>query len=169
MVHPNTILNWQNAVVDKLKSERLLGSPPWNRLHDGVRRLVHEIREAFPEPEFRTRTIARHIVRAGIGISRSSVRRVFQEGPKDPSQQHYQPRVTTAPSHVRHPTKPNQVRHMDLTEIRVLWKKIEIAAIVDGIGRTIIAIKEFGRRSTSHDMSKLVEESVESSGRCRGF
>ena len=58
---------------------------------------------------------------------------------------------------------------MDLTEIRVLWKKIEIAAIVDGIGRTIIAIKEFGRRSTSHDMSKLVEESVESSGRCRGF
>jgi transposase-like protein len=55
VVHPNTIRNWEKAVDDKLRSVRLLGGPPWNRLHDGVRRLVHEIREAFPEPEFGTR------------------------------------------------------------------------------------------------------------------
>lgn len=62
VVHPNTIRNWQKAVHDKLKAEQLLGGPPWNRLHVGVRRLIHEIREAFPEPEFGTRTIARHII-----------------------------------------------------------------------------------------------------------
>ena len=81
VVHPNTIRNWQKAVEDKLRAERMLGHQPWNRIHDGVRRLVHEIRVAFPEPEFGTRTIARHIVRAGIRISRTSVRRVLQEEP----------------------------------------------------------------------------------------
>ncbi len=91
VVHPNTIRNWEKAIEDKLRSERLLGAPPWNRLHDGVRRLVHEIREVFPEPEFGTRTIARRLLRAGVVISRASVRRVLQEEPPNPSKQH--PRV----------------------------------------------------------------------------
>jgi len=169
VVHPNTIRNWQKAADDKLRSERLLGSPPWNRLHDCVRRLVHEIREAFPEPEFGTRTIARHIVRAGLGISRSSVRRVLQEGPPDPAQQHYQPRVTSAPDHVRHPKRSNQVWHLDMTEIRVLWKKIEIAAIVDGFSRKIITMKALGRRPTSEDLSELIEASIENGGESPRF
>ena len=164
VVHPNTIRNWQKAVRDKLRAEQMLGGPPWNRLHDGVRRLVHEIREAFPEPEFGTRTIARHIMRAGIRVSRTSIRRVLQEGPPSPAKQHAPVRVTKAPAHVRHPTKSNQVWHLDMTEVRVLWKKIEVAAIVDGFSRKIIAMKAFGRRPTSDDLSKLVESSIESGG-----
>ncbi|MEL7483153.1 MAG: hypothetical protein AAFN41_02245 [Planctomycetota bacterium] len=78
IVHPNTIRNWQKAVEDKLRVEQVLGRPRWNRIRDGVRLLVHEMRVAFPEPEFGTRTIARHIVRADIKISRTSVRRVLQ-------------------------------------------------------------------------------------------
>ncbi|MEM7671361.1 MAG: hypothetical protein AAF317_19925, partial [Pseudomonadota bacterium] len=54
VVHPNTIRNWQKAVEDKLRAERMLRQPSWNRIHDGVRRLVHEIRCSFPEPEFGT-------------------------------------------------------------------------------------------------------------------
>ena len=164
IVHPNTIRNWQRAVRDKLRAEQLLGGPPWNRLHDGVRRLVHEIREAFPEPEFGTRTIARHIMRAGIRVSRTSIRRVLQEGPPAPPKQHSKARITQALAHVRHPAKPNQVWHLDMTEIHVLWKKIEIAAIVDGFSRKIVAMKAFGKRPTSDDLSKLVEESIESGG-----
>lgn len=45
VVHPNTIRNWQRAVRDKLRAEQLLGGPPWNRLHGGVRRLIHKIRD----------------------------------------------------------------------------------------------------------------------------
>ena len=164
VVHPNTLRNWQKAVRDKLRAEQLLGGPPWNRLQDGVRRLVHEIREAFPEPEFGTRTIARHIMRAGICVSRTSIRRVLQEGPPSPAKQHAPVRVTKAPAHVRHPTKPNQVWHLDMTEVRVLWKKIEIAAIVDGFGRKIIAMKAFGRRPASKDLADLVECSIDSGG-----
>ena len=54
-----------------------------------------------------------------------------------------------------------------MTEIRVLWKKIEIDVILDGFSRMIIAMQAFGRRPTSDDLSKLVEESVESSGEAR--
>ena len=169
ILHPNTIQNWQKAVDNKLNAERLLGGPPWNRLHDGVRRLVHEIRAAFPEPEFGTRTIARYIMRAGIGISRSSVNRVLQEDPPKPAKHYQDVRVTTAPKHVRHPTKPNQVWHMDMTEIRVLWKKIEIAAIVDGFTRKVITMKSFGRRPKSDDLSKLIEASIESGGAAPRF
>lgn len=169
VVHPNTIRNWEKAVEDNLRSERLLGGLPWNRLHDGVRRLVHEIREAFPEPEFGTRTIARHILRAGIGISRTSIRRVLQEEPPKPAKLHPQARVTRAPDHVRHPTEPNQVWHLDMTEIQVLWKKIEIAAVVDGFTRKIVAMKAFGRRPTSDDLSALIGTSVESGGAAPRF
>ena len=164
VVHSNTIRNWQKAVHDKLKAEQLFGGPPWNRLHDGVRRLVHEIREAFPESEFGTRTIARHIMRAGIRVSRTSIRRVLQEGPPSPAKIHAPIRVTKAPAHVRHPTKPNQVWHLDMTEIRVLWKRIEIAAIVDGFSRKIIAMQVFGRRPASKELEDLVECSIESGG-----
>ncbi|MEO1717482.1 MAG: helix-turn-helix domain-containing protein [Planctomycetota bacterium] len=157
-VHPNTIRNWQKAVDDKLRAERTLGQPPWNRIHAGVRRLVHELRVAFPEPEFGTRTIARHIVRAGISISRTSVRRVLQEEPpKRLGNANERSRVTTAPKHVQHPTRPKQVWNLDITDLRVLRKRFEIAAIVDGFSRRIVVLHVFGRRPTTNDLSDLVE------------
>ena len=75
---------------DKLRAEQLLGGPPWNRLCDDVRWLIHEI--------------------------------------------------------------------------RVLWKRIEIVAIVDGFSRKIIAMKAFGRRSASKDLAELAESTIESGG-----
>ncbi|MEM8756745.1 MAG: DDE-type integrase/transposase/recombinase [Planctomycetota bacterium] len=164
VVHPNTIRNWQRAVEDKLRAEQVLGRPPWNRIHDGVRRLIHEIRVAFPEPEFGTRTIARHIVRAGITISRTSVRRVLQEEPPErPGNAVGCSRVTKAPKHVQHPTQPNQVGHLDMTDLRVLWKRYEIAAIVDGFSRRIVALHVFGHRPTTSDIAELVEQAAEKS------
>lgn len=77
--------------------------------------------------------------------------------------------MTKAPAHVRHPAKPNQVWHLDMTEIGVLWKRIEIAAIVDGFSRKIIAMKAFGCRPTSKDLAELVESSIESGGASPSF
>ncbi|MFK7885167.1 MAG: transposase, partial [Phycisphaerales bacterium] len=70
VVHPNTIRNWRRALRNKLKAEQVVGAPPWNKLHEGVRWLVQEIRALCPERDFGTRTIARHIMRSGIQISR---------------------------------------------------------------------------------------------------
>ncbi|MEO1584287.1 MAG: DDE-type integrase/transposase/recombinase [Planctomycetota bacterium] len=170
LVHPNTIRNWQKAVEDKLRAEQLLGKPPWNRIHDGVRRLVHEIRVAFPEPEFGTRTIARHIVRAGVKISRTSVKRVLQEKPPErPGNAAGRSRVTKAPKHVQHPTQPNQVWHLDMTDLRVLLKRFEIAAIVDGFSRRIVALHVFGHRPTTSDLAELVEQAAEKCGKVPRF
>ena len=79
VVHPNTIHNWKKSIRDKHKSESVVGSPPWNKLYEGVRWLVHEMRQLCPERDFGTRTIARHIMRSGIQISRASVRRILEE------------------------------------------------------------------------------------------
>ena len=54
VVHPNTIRNWKLALRDKLKTDELIGAPPWNKLHEGVRWLVHEIRQLCPERDFGT-------------------------------------------------------------------------------------------------------------------
>ncbi|MEM1186777.1 MAG: DDE-type integrase/transposase/recombinase, partial [Planctomycetota bacterium] len=159
VVHPNTIRNWQRAVEDKLRAERALGSPPWNRLHDGVRWLIHELRRTFSEPEFGTRTIARHIMRAGVRVSRTTIRRVIQEEPPRNARRHpSRHRRTKAPSHVQHPATPHQVWHLDLTTLRILWKQVEIAAIVDGFTRKIVALRAFGRRPTTDDLAKLAED-----------
>lgn len=78
-LHVNTINSWKKALLDKNRTDRLLGSPPWNRLHEGVRQTVHEIRRLCPENDFGTRSIASQMVRAGIQISRASVRRILEE------------------------------------------------------------------------------------------
>ena len=162
VVHPNTIRNWQRAVEDKLRAERALGSPPWNRLDDGVRWLIHELRRTFPEPEFGTRTIARHIMRAGVRVSRTTIRRVIQEEPpRNARRQPTRRRRTKAPSHVQHPTIPHQVWHLDITTLCILWKQIEIAAIVDGFTRKIVGLKAFGHRPSTDDLAKLVEDAID--------
>ena len=165
IVHPNTIRNWQKAVDDKLRAKQVLGSPPWNRLHDGVRWLIHELRRTFPEPEFGTRTIARHIMRAGVQVSRTTIRRVIQEEPPRNARRHpSRHRRTKATSHVQHPTTPHQVWHLDLTTLRILWKQVEIAAIVDGFTRKIIALQAFGHRPSTKHLAKLVEDATDEAG-----
>lgn len=105
-VHPNTIRNWQNAVDDKTKAKSLLAGPPWNKAHECVRWLVRDMRCMFPELEFGSRTIARHIAPAGIRLSRTSVRRILQEESPDPKK-YRKKAVTQAPNHLRQPEKPN--------------------------------------------------------------
>ncbi|MEM9083278.1 MAG: DDE-type integrase/transposase/recombinase [Planctomycetota bacterium] len=159
VVHPNTIRKWIDQLDEEIKGEKRIGSPPWNKLHESVRWLVQEMRRLCPEPEFGTRTIARHIVRAGIQISRSSVQRMLQEQackPRTPEPQ----RKTKAPPSIQHPTEPHQVWDLDMTELRVLWLKFEIAVILDGFTRKIIEIKAFSRRSTTNDLVKMVEVAI---------
>lgn len=78
-LHENTIRGWKRALLNKHRADELLGSPLWNRLHESVRHTVHEIRKLCPERDFGMRLIARHMVWAGIQISRASVRRILKE------------------------------------------------------------------------------------------
>ena len=162
IVHPNTIRNWKRALRDKLKADDLVGAPPWNRLHEGVRWLVHEIRLLCPERDFGTRTIARHIMRAGIQISRASVRRILEEEqpPRSRTCESKASHARTAPDHFFNPPRPNHVWHMDMTVLRVLWMRFEVAAIIDGFSRKIVGLRIFRGSPTTADLIRLVDEAV---------
>lgn len=162
VVHPNTIRNWRKSLREKHRSEAVVGAPPWNKLHRGVRWLVHEMRQLCPERDFGTRTIARHIMRSGIQISRASVRRILEEERTPRLHCDVQSSRTkkTAPAHLIRPPKPHHVWHLDITSMRVLWMRLEVAAIIDGYSRKIVGIKAFARRPTTADMVKLIEDSI---------
>lgn len=161
-LHANTIHSWKKALLNKDRVDPLLGSPPWNRLHAAVRHTVHEIRALCPEYDFGTRSIARQMVRAGIQISRASVRRILEEDFVEPGRGR-RPHPTPPTHHADHllkPTHPHQVWHTDITEIRVLWKRFEIAAVLDGCSRKILVIRAFLRRPNTNYMNLLIKNAV---------
>jgi len=169
-LHENTIRSWKKAMLSKRRADELLGAPPWNRLHEAVRHTVHELRKLCPEREFGTRSIARHMVRAGITISRASVRRILEEEliKPDPKPRGTPPaRVHDCP--LLRPKGPHEVWHTDITEMRVLWKKFEVAAVLDGYSRKLLAIRAFARRPTTRDMMLLVKEAVRREGQAARF
>ena len=44
--------------------------------------------------------------------------------------------------------------------MRVLWLKLEVAAIIDGCSRKIVGIRAFVKRPTTGDLVKLVDDSI---------
>ncbi len=167
VLHPNTIRNWQKAIRDKHRAERAVGAPPWNKLHDAVRWTVHEIRRLCPEREFGTRSIARHIVRAGIQISRASVRRILEEEmakPRGCDARVRRPITNTAPDHLKRPRHPHQVWHTDITEFRILWLRVHVVAILDGFSRKIVAMRAFRRLVTTRQIVRLLDRASGETG-----
>lgn len=162
VVHPNTIRNWKRAFRGKHKAEDLVGAPPWNKLHEGVRWLVHEIRALCPERDFGTRTIARHIMRSGIQISRASVWWILEEDRpiRDGLSEAREPHERTGPDHFFNPPQPNHVWHMDVTVFRVLWLRFEVAAIIDGFSRKIMGLRAYRGIPTTVDLVMLIDETT---------
>ena len=123
-----------------------------------------------PEREFGSRTIARHILRAGIRISRTTVRRILTEPPPiEPKRKKddLDDFVTLRASHLMNPTKPNRVWHLDLTSVRFLWLHLRIAAIVDGFSRRLIALKVYRTAPTTEQMVALLQQAIKREGRPR--
>jgi len=102
------------------------------------------------------------MVRAGIQISRASVRRILEEEFVKPGRGNMP--ASTPPSHqaehLLKPKHPDHVWHTDITEVRVLWKRFEIAAVLDGYSRKLLAIRAFVRRPNTNDMNLLIKEAV---------
>ena len=163
VVHPNTIRSWIKALKNKNRGDRLLGQPPWNKYHEGVRWLVHELRHLCPEREFGARTIARHILRAGIRISRTTVRRILTESPptkpkrKNPDLDNF---ITMRATHLMDPKQANRVWQLDLTSVRFLWFHLRIAAIVDGFSRRLVSLKVYRTTPTTDQMIGLLRQAI---------
>ncbi len=146
VLHRNTVAAWQRAWAGKKKIGLFFGRVPWNRIADGIRWAVHEIRSLVPEPEFGTRTIVMHLIRCGIRISRSTVQRILREKrPARPAR-----RTTTsqlvapaAPFFVLRPPTTNHTWHLDLTTFEFLFVRFYVAAVIDGFSRRLLALKVF--------------------------
>ncbi|MHB1767677.1 MAG: transposase [Phycisphaerae bacterium] len=133
-------------------------------MDDAVRWAAQELRSLCPEPEFGTRTMARHLLRAGIQISRSTVQRVLREA--KPTQPPIKPKPAMEepagikPHNLLAPKKPNQVWHSDITQIRILWFTFFITAILDGFSRKILALQVYARMPCARNMAALVKNAT---------
>jgi putative transposase len=171
VLHPNTLCSWIKALEGDGSTRLFLGAIVWNRIDDAVRWASHELRRLCPEPEFGTRAIARHLVRAGVAISHSTVQRVLRESkPARPPRCH-RPAMAEPegeePYHLLIPKEPNRVWHLDLTSLRVLWLRFTVAAILDGFSRKLLAMKVFVNAPHSSDMARLVHHAVNQNGQPR--
>ena len=164
VIHENTLRAWIKSAAGKGQPNLLAGAMAWNRIDDAVRWAVQELHRLCPEPEFGTRTMARHLLRAGIQISRSTVQRVLREAkperpPRKPRSAMVEP-VGIKPDRLLTPRKPNQVWHMDLTQIRILWFTFFITAVLDGFSRKILALKVYAKTPCAKNLAALVRSAA---------
>ena len=164
VIHENTLRAWIKAADGNGKPNLLAGASVWNRIDDAVRWAAHELRRLCPEPEFGTRTLARHLLRAGIQISRSSVQRILREPehrnpPRKPRPVIEEP-VGVESHDLLTPKEPNRVWHCDMTQIRVLWRVYYVAAILDGFSRKILALKAYRKTPCARNMAALVKNAA---------
>ena len=169
VLHPNTIRGWLKELQTNGASSGLFAGPVWNRIHDSVRWTVHHLRYLCPEPECGTRTIARHIVRAAVQISRSSVQRILRE--QSPKRRYDKPAMLPPegkkPHHLLTPRVANYVWQLDMMERRFLWYRFSITALIDGFSRKLLNLKIHTGTPTTTDMLSVVTLAIKSYGRPR--
>jgi transposase InsO family protein len=68
-----------------------------------------------------------------------------------------------------HPSKPNRVWHADLTETRVLWARFQIAVVLDGYSRKLLALKAIRGTATTSNMLRIVRSTIEEVGEAPRF
>lgn len=171
LVSHGAICRWLRVWRGRTDPGLFFGKPPWNRLSDGVRDLVHHLRELCPEPEVGYRTLANWLKKAGIAISRSSVQRFLREKPrKRPSAaptKASEASTDTVPFNILRPAKPNRTWHLDLTTIRVLWLTFHVAMLLDGYSRKVLALRVFRSEPKSREIARLVRRAYKDHGQPR--
>ncbi len=170
-MHRNTIRSWVKALEGKGRPSLLNGAVVWNRIDDAVRWAVHELRRLCPEPEFGTRSIARHVLRASVQISRATVQRVLRE-PKPPRPHRPAGLVMAGPAgvtphHLLRPQRTNRVWHIDLLSLEILWFRFTVAAIFDGFSRRLLCLRVYRHTPRARDMIALVRHVAKEFGRPR--
>ena len=162
-IDPSTARPWLHEWRSQPDSTLFTGKCAWNSYDDALKDLVHRIRALFPETEIGARTIANHILKAAIAISRSTVQRYLkQPAPRvNPTADDSIPKIlardsstAVSPSepqsetsgqnetfHLLKPTHINHVWHVDFSTIKVFYFTFWTIAILDGFSRKLLALK----------------------------
>jgi putative transposase len=172
VLHYNTVWNWNRAWLSRENVGLFFGRVPWNRVSDGVRWAVHELRELCAAIEFGTRSITMHLVRNGHQISRSTVQRILRE--EKPSK----PRAsmviseeseasTVTPHSILRPIRTRYTYHLDFTTFDFLLVRFCVAAVIDGFSRTILSLKVFPDAPTTPMVLRMLRATFSAYGACR--
>jgi transposase len=163
VLHRNTVSSWLRRFRGEADPGTFLGKPPWNKIGDSVRWLVHEMRSLGMDLGVGTRAIAVAIRRVGARVSRSSVQRFLREKkPKRPARakRSRKTRTSRTPRHVLRPKKVNRTWHLDLTVLPLFGMRFHISALLDGFLRKLLALKVHARTPTAVMMSALVKRTI---------
>ncbi len=166
VLHPQSVRKWIRTMQNGDPSGSLFPKVRWNRIDDAVRWAVHELRRLCPEPEMGTRSIARHLIRAGIQISRRSVQRILcEEKPPSPKKARknrppMNPPVGAESYGLLTPANRNDVWHMDMMSLKVLWIHYTVAAILDGATRRLLCLHIYRKRPNTQHLLRQVRKTA---------
>ena len=163
VIDESTARSWLHEWRSDPVSSLFTGKCAWNSYHEALKDLVHRIHSLFPESEIGARTIANHILKAAIAISRSTVQRYLRQPPQStatpPASSGSDTPKNDSTASIHHPVpepeatacvetfhmlKPehiNHVWHVDFTRIKVFWMTFWVVAILDGFSRKLLALK----------------------------
>jgi len=167
----SSVRRWLRVWNAKENPGLFFGKIAWNRFHDALYALVHDVRGLIPEADFGTRSLADRLRNAAIKISRSTVQRVLRNHKPKTSLPATSRKIAEEPAIKPHtilaPTHTNQVWHLDITEWRVLFITVHIAAVLDGYSRKLLSIRAYFRAPTTAQMLSLVRKEIAAHGRPR--
>lgn len=166
LVSESTIRSWiQDFAEGRLSADD--HQVPHNKHAEVVAWIAHELKERYPLPECGYGTIAQLMVQNGIACSKSSVKRKLKRPkPKTPPKpaKSKKEKNDGVPFNVLAPKAKNRSWHMDLTEIRVLFFRFFVAAILDGFSRKLLAVKVYAWHPETKAIVDLLRQSVDSFG-----
>lgn len=147
-----------------------------NRLDDAVRQLAHDARALMPDLKFGTRSITAMLIRHTVKASRSSIQRFLREKPPRTKLAETKPienvkkqvKKMEPPKPTFRPLKPeanNEVWHLDITAIRVLWFSFGVIGLMDGLSRKCLALKLGKRDPGTADVLAVVEAAMAQYGK----
>lgn len=170
VVSVSTASRWFNIWHGEAEPGLFFGQPPWNKISDVVRALIHECRMHFPESEIGTRTIAAQIQKALVAVSRTTVQRVLKERPPRKSSvskasPKHRDKNEVEPHHILKPEMTNRTWHLDMTVIRILWLRIHVTAILDGFSRKLLVLSPSIETPTTVSVMRILKKTVRQHGK----
>ena len=161
VLHHNTVSTWCRAWLEKENVGLFFGSVPWNKMSNGVRWAVHQLRSLCLEEEFGTRSIAMHLIRNGIQISRSTIQRFLRrKQPPCPPRPARPLREPAIPHGILRPRKTNTTWHLDFTTLDFLLVRFYVAAVLDGFSRKLLALKVFHDAPSTPAVLRLLRKTI---------
>lgn len=167
----SSVRRWLRVWNAKGNPGLFFGKVAWNRFHDALYALVHDIRGLIPEADFGTRSLADRLRNAAIKISRATIQRVLRNPKPKTSLPATTRKIAEEPAVKPHtilaPTHTNQVWHLDITEWRVLFITVHIAAVLDGYSRKLLSIRAYFRAPSTARILSLIRKGIAANGRPR--